>query len=135
MDGSDVVTIENEWNSYNGLGATINKMYIKPSDYYSDSYDLLYQDSYTGKRHTWNATSNYGFTLGEAHDFNLMLGLNTVAYSETGVWGQKKELLNYDNAQFDLATGTQTTGGGYVWNSTVGFFGRLNYNYKEKYHQ
>ena len=133
MDGSDVVTIENEWNSYNGLGATINKMYIKPSDYYSDSYDLLYQDSYTGKRHTWNATSNYGFTLGEAHDFNLMLGLNTVAYSETGVWGQKKELLNYDNAQFDLATGTQTTGGGYVWNSTVGFFGRLNYNYKEKY--
>ena len=62
-----------------------------------------------------------------------MLGMNIVGYTETGVWGQKKGLLDYNNAQFALATGTQTSGGGYSWNSTAGFFGRFNYNYKEKY--
>jgi len=132
-DESGVVTMDNEWASYNGLGSVINKMYIAPSDYYGDSYDLLYQDSYTGKRHTWNATSNYEFTLENGHAFNIMAGLNIVGYKETGVWGQKKGLLDYNNAQFPLATGTQTSGGGFNWSSTAGFFGRLNYNYKEKY--
>ena len=129
----NIVTIANEWAEYNGLGANINKRYFTPSDYYGDSYDLIYQDSYTGKRHTWNATTNYELNLADAHTLNFMLGMNIVGYTETGVWGQKKNLLDYNNAQFALATGTQTAGGGYAWNSTVGFFGRFNYNYKEKY--
>ena len=131
-ENGQIVTMENEWAKYNGLGETFNKLYF-PVTRYSDSYDLIYQDSYTGKRHTWNATSNYELKLADAHTLNFMLGMNIVGYTETGVWGQKKGLLDYNNAQFALATGTQTSGGGYAWNSTAGFFGRFNYNYKEKY--
>ena len=131
-EAGNIVTMANEWSKYNGLGETFNKLYF-PVTRYSDSYDLIYQDSYTGKRHTWNATSNYELKLANAHTFDFMLGMNIVGYTETGVWGQKKGLLDYNNAQFPLATGTQTSGGGYTWNSTAGFFGRINYNYKEKY--
>lgn len=42
-------------------------------------------------------------------------------------------LMDYENPQFSLATGTQTSGGDYSWNSTLGFFGRINYNLKERY--
>ena len=131
-EAGNIVTMANEWSKYNGLGETFNKLYF-PVTLYSDSYDLIYQDSYTGKRHTWNATTNYELKLANAHTLDFMLGMNIVGYTETGVWGQKKGLLDYNNAQFPLATGTQTSGGGYTWNSTAGFFGRINYNYKEKY--
>lgn len=131
-EAGNIVTMANEWSKYNGLGETFNKLYF-PVTRYSDSYDLIYQDSYTGKRHTWNATTNYELKLANAHTLDFMLGMNIVGYTETGVWGQKKGLLDYNNAQFPLATGTQTSGGGYTWNSTAGFFGRINYNYKEKY--
>lgn len=131
-EAGNIVTMANEWSKYNGLGETFNKLYF-PATRYSDSYDLIYQDSYTGKRHTWNATTNYELKLANAHTLDFMLGMNIVGYTETGVWGQKKGLLDYNNAQFPLATGTQTSGGGYTWNSTAGFFGRINYNYKEKY--
>ena len=62
-----------------------------------------------------------------------MLGMNAVDYRYTGVWAKRMELLDITNPQFDLATGTQTNGGTNSWSSTLGFFGRLNYNYKEKY--
>ena len=42
-------------------------------------------------------------------------------------------LMDYNNPQFSLATGTQTSGGDYTWSSTLGFFGRVNYDYKGKY--
>ena len=124
-------TVNNEWNQYNGLGSSI-LAYGLPVESYTTSYDKIYQDSYTSQRHTWNVTSTYDLKLQE-HMLNFMVGANIVGYDETGVWGQKTTLLNIDNPQFDLATGTQTAGGGAAWNSTAGFFGRINYNYKEKY--
>ncbi len=48
-------------------------------------------------------------------------------------WSQTTMLVDYENPQFDLAYGTQTTSGGEYWESQLGFFGRVNYNYKEKY--
>jgi TonB-linked SusC/RagA family outer membrane protein len=43
------------------------------------------------------------------------------------------QLIDYSNPQFNLATGTPTTGGSANWESQLGFYGRLNYNYKERY--
>ena len=46
--------------------------------------------------------------------------------------GEKTELLDFTNPQFDLATGTQTSGGKTYWESQKGFFGRINYAYNQK---
>lgn len=133
LDGNgQIFTINNEWNEYNGLGESITAKMLSVQDYTS-SFDFIYQNSYTSQRHTWNATSTYALKLMDEHMFNFMLGLNIVGYDYTGVWGQKMTLMDINNPQFSLATGTQTAGGSHSWNSTAGFFGRVNYNFREKY--
>ena len=130
VDGTTMAN--NEWYTYNGLPQSIVAKQLQLQDYTS-SYDLIYQDSFTSTRQTWNVTTDYTLNLANAHELRLMLGMNSVDYKYTGVWGQRKDLLDINNPQFNLATGTQTSGGSASWSSTLGFFGRLNYNYKERY--
>lgn len=124
--------VNNEWDQYNGLGSTLPAKVLDVYSYTS-TYDSYYQDSYTSKRQTWNVTSTYDLSIADAHKFNFMVGMNAVDYRYTGVWGKKMTLMDINNPQFSLATGTQTSGGSNSWSSTLGFFGRINYNYKEKY--
>ena len=130
VDGTTMAN--NEWYQYNGLPSSFVAKQLQLQDYTS-SYDLIYQDSYTSTRQTWNVTTDYTLNIANAHNLRFMLGMNSVDYKYTGVWGQRKDLLDINNPQFALATGTQTSGGDASWSSTLGFFGRLNYNYKERY--
>jgi len=127
-------TISNEWNEFNGLGDNIAQKSLQVYRYTSSgtSPDLVYRDAYVSRRNTFNGTATYDLTFGD-HKFKPMIGLNIVGYEQEGNWSQITKLMDYTNPEFDLATGTQTSGGGYVWNSTAGFFGRLNYSYKDKY--
>lgn len=125
-------TITNEWNDINGLGKEITAKKLNVYSYTS-TYDSIYQDSFTSQRQTWNATSTYNLNLFDTHMFKFLLGFQAVAYDYTGVWGKKMTLIDISNPQFDLATGTQTSGGSASWSSTAGFFGRVNYTYKDKY--
>jgi TonB-linked SusC/RagA family outer membrane protein len=59
--------------------------------------------------------------------------LNRAAWENAYNWSQTTQLIDYSNPQFDLAYGNQTTSGGEYWESQLGFYGRVNYNYKEKY--
>lgn len=128
-----VYEVPNEWADYNKLGNTLVAKQLKNYTYQPTSFNRIYQDSYTSQRQTWNITSDYALNLFGDHQFNFLLGFNSVSYDYTGVWGQKMDLIDISNPQFALATGTQTSGGSQSWSSTAGFFGRINYNYKEKY--
>jgi TonB-linked SusC/RagA family outer membrane protein len=75
----------------------------------------------------------YDLNLNDIHMMKFMLGMNRVGYENAYNWSRITELIDVTNPQFDLATGTQTTSGGEYWESQLGFFGRFNYNYKEKY--
>ena len=130
VDGTTMAN--NEWYQYNGLPQSFVAKQLQVQDYTS-SYNSIYQDSFTSQRQTWNVTTDYALNIADAHHFNFMLGMNSVDYKYTGVWGQRKDLLDISNPQFNLATGTQTSGGSASWSSTLGFFGRINYNYKERY--
>src|SRR5699024_10770475 len=46
--------------------------------------------------------------------------------------GRKDGLLG-DKGEFDLATGTEYASGHHYLNTNLGFFGRINYSYKDKY--
>jgi len=56
-----------------------------------------------------------------------------VGYNYASNNTQITQLIDYTNPQFSLATGIQTGGGKEYWESQLGFFGRVNYSYKEKY--
>ncbi len=88
------------------------------------------------KNDQWNTTNlntTYDLNVMDAHKFKFMLGLNRVSWVNAYNWSQTTQLVDYANPQFDLAYGTQTASGGEYWESQLGFFGRLNYSYKEKY--
>ncbi|WP_299578543.1 TonB-dependent receptor [uncultured Sunxiuqinia sp.] len=95
--------------------------------------DRVYRYARNRKWNTINLSTTYDLDINEIHAFNFMLGLNRVGYELGSNYSQRLELVDYENPQFDLATGTQTAGGSEYWESQLGFFGRVNYNFKEKY--
>jgi TonB-linked SusC/RagA family outer membrane protein len=95
--------------------------------------DHMYRRAENNQRNTLNLYSTYALNVLDDHQFGIMLGLNRVAYEEAYNWSQTTQLIDYSNPQFDLAYGTQTTSGGEYWESQLGFYGRLNYNFKDKY--
>ena len=95
--------------------------------------DHVYRIAQNRQWNTINLNTTYDYTLNEIHKFNLMLGMNSVNYTLGSNWSQITQLVDYNNPQFNLAYGTQTSGGNEYWDSQLGFFGRINYNLKERY--
>ena len=95
--------------------------------------DHIYRISQNDQWNTINLNTTYEMSLNDIHKFKFMLGMNSVAYNYENNWSQITQLVDYSNPQFNLATGVQTTGGNKYWESQQGYFGRVNYNFKDKY--
>lgn len=89
----------------------------------------------SNKRHTLNAFTTYNLNIDQSHTFKFMLGTNIVSYENKYALRQKGEFILNDgsNPQFNYATGTEVVKGDFEWDSQVGFFGRVNYAFKDKY--
>ena len=95
--------------------------------------DHIYRRAEKSERNTLNISSTYDWKLNDDHVFKFLLGGSRVTYDNTYSWAQKTHLMDITNPQFDLAIGTQTSSGGFDWDGQVGFFGRVNYSFKERY--
>ena len=95
--------------------------------------DHVYRYAKNDQWNTTNLNTTYDLTVNDFHKFKVMAGMNSVSWVNAYNWSQTTQLVDYANPQFDLAYGTQTASGGEYWESQLGFFGRLNYSYKEKY--
>jgi len=95
--------------------------------------DHVYRYTKNDQWNTLNIYSTYDMNINDVHKLKYMVGINRVGYNYAYNWSQTTQLIDYTNPQFDLATGTQTTSGGEYWESQLGFYGRVNYNFKEKY--
>jgi TonB-linked SusC/RagA family outer membrane protein len=95
--------------------------------------DHVYRYAKNSQWNTINLYTTYDLNLNEQNNFKFMLGMNRVGYADAYNWSQVTQLTDITNPQFDLATGTPTTSGGEYWDSQLGFFGRINYNFREKY--
>ncbi|KHJ38827.1 TonB-dependent receptor SusC [Pedobacter glucosidilyticus] len=90
------------------------------------------QNHFRSTRNTVNVVSNYNLDLKD-HQFKFLAGTQIVAFNFNSQFSTQANLLNNDNPQFAFATGTQTVGGDANWDSQLGFFGRVNYTFKDKY--
>lgn len=95
--------------------------------------DHVYRYVKNDQWNTINLYTTYDLNFNDEQNFRFMAGMNRVGYKYAYNWSQVTQLADYSNPQFDLATGTQTTSGGEYWDSQLGFFGRVNYNFREKY--
>lgn len=93
------------------LGKTINRQ-----DYY-----------------TYNLYSNYQHNFGN-HFIKVLVGGNMEIskYQKFGVSRDNLLIPNLSDLNLAIGQNTTITGGGNQW-ATIGFFSRINYNYKEKY--
>ena len=104
------------------------EQYVAPLSTYVE------QSTYNSERHTFNAFSTYNLNVNQDHEFKFLLGTNIVAYKWRNHSSRKTNLLINDRPEFDFAIGANSTaGGGANWDSQAGFFGRINYAFKEKY--
>lgn len=97
------------------------------------SPDHVYRDSKNDQWNTITLKTDYNLTFLEDHNAKFLLGMNRVAYENANNWSQITQLVDYSNPQLELASGTQTIGGKENWESQLGFFGRVNYSFKERY--
>ena len=95
--------------------------------------DHVYQISQNMQWNTVNLNTTYDLNFDDVHKFNFLLGMNSVSMTSTSNWSQITQLVDVENPQFNLAYGTQTAGGNEYWESQLGFYGRVNYNFKERY--
>lgn len=82
---------------------------------------------------TLNAYTTYLLNLKDDHAFKFILGINRVTANTEFQTSQVTNLLDIINPQIPFGIGTQTVSGGSSWQSQLGYFGRINYAFKNKY--
>lgn len=81
-----------------------------------------------------NLYSDYTFNLNNAHTFKVMGGTNIDLMKTRNVSGSKRDLITPLVPTLNTATNpTPSVSGGYAHWANLGFFGRLNYDYQDKY--
>jgi len=76
--------------------------------------------------------TNYSFKIDD-HFFNAMVGHNRETETINSLWSTKQELITDAVPSLSTAIGRMTNGDQISSWATMGFFGRINYNYKEKF--
>jgi TonB-linked SusC/RagA family outer membrane protein len=83
----------------------------------------------------WNTNiyTTYEFDLKREHHFSIMAGMQFEKGTSDQIWGYKSDLIVEDVPSFQTATGAVQLSEELKHNATQGYFGRLNYNFREKY--
>ncbi|MDE5712449.1 MAG: TonB-dependent receptor, partial [Muribaculaceae bacterium] len=101
----------------------------------------LYQSLLKNNYMNWNIFSDYSFSIKEDNNFKVMLGFQSEEMRQSSFWARAYGLQDTELPELDLMTGLQGNGaerapevGGArnQW-SIMGFFGRINYDYKGRY--
>lgn len=116
VDKTAVVT---SWD--NGVGS------IAPG--LSRVYDYRYTEDYF----TTNIYSDYSFRIGDSHNFHLLGGFNAELTKNDEMDGRGDVLVDVSVPYLKNTTTQPKVGGGRNHTAIAGFFGRINYNYQEKY--
>ncbi len=82
--------------------------------------------------HGLNFYTKYKITL-ENHQIDVLAGMNREERINNGFWISKKTLLSTDLPSIRTAVGDYDGSDSYGDWAVLGYFGRLNYNYKNKY--
>ncbi len=117
---------------------------------YNKQHTTTTQNMSKGHTLTWTNTASYDFKINEDHSFNALIGMEAVRYQGTYLsasnWNLLSQFNDFSHAYLDNTTGQAYTDadGNVVETKTVNgkpenvfrrvsYFGRVGYNYKEKY--
>jgi TonB-linked SusC/RagA family outer membrane protein len=86
-------------------------------------------------RYYWNTNiyTTYEFDVSKDNHFSVMAGMQFEKGMNDQIWGYKTDLMVEDVPSFQTATGAVQLSESLGHNATQGYFGRLNYNFRDKY--
>lgn len=94
------------------------------------------QTTYSTSRYkvnTFNGFATYDNTFANAHHLTVMAGMNAEDDENIGFYAERRDMLDPSKPELNLATGDQLVGSNHGNAAYAGFFGRINYAYKDKY--
>lgn len=103
------------------------------SNYVSKEASYVQKSTRQDQRHTVNAYTTYRLNLADVNKFKFMLGTNIVANEWESHYSYRSELFDNDNPQFNYAIGREESAANANWDSQLGYFGRVNYSFDNKY--
>lgn len=83
--------------------------------------------------HVANIIARWKKTIKEDHVISAFAGSNIEYFTSNGVSGERRDLVDFNMPEFNLATGDQFSSGYHTQWGVLGFFGRINYLYKNRY--
>lgn len=88
-----------------------------------------------GDTWTWTNTANYNKTFGGVHHLNVLLGTEAIGYTFKDLNGSRENFAfeDKDFMQVGAGTGVQKAGGGKTQWSVFSLFGKVDYNYADRY--
>ena len=106
-------------------------------DIYGSTHNRVIQTSQYNLQNIFKGYATYAFNVTNDHHFKIMAGMDAETRRRTSHYSERRGLISVDLPEIALATGDQ-----YSFNSTysynndfaaAGFFGRLNYDYRDRY--
>ncbi|WP_211316177.1 TonB-dependent receptor [Mangrovibacterium marinum] len=111
-----------------------NNPYAVGVGWNSAGYSSVYEYDRADNFFTSNIYTDYEFKLNEDHYFKVMAGFNSELMKYRTLGASRSGLISPSLPTINTATdNSKATEGQYQHWATAGFFGRLNYNYKERY--
>jgi TonB-linked SusC/RagA family outer membrane protein len=100
----------------------------------SQTYSTLENDANYGGSWTWNNVFNYNFNFGP-NDFTFMIGQEATKAAGANLMGARDGFASEDPNYMYLDVGqSNVRNGGLAWdNAQNSYFGRVNYDYKNRY--
>jgi len=124
---------------YAGEGHSYSPIY-QLSVYSFNTYDSASQSMNKGKTLTWDNLLTYKFDVKENNHFEAMLGTSSINYDGTSMYASNANIIfnDLDHAWLDNATNSDGAliggpNGSKSESKRMSYFGRLNYNFKDKY--
>jgi TonB-linked SusC/RagA family outer membrane protein len=125
--------INNVDNSMNADGSTFTGKHNSVSSTRNSNFN-----------YTWESFANYNFSLAQDHHFDIVGGMNVAKTSGNSIGASKQDVPfnSWTFADVSAATGVNTANNTsansgyyyeYIGNKNVSFFGRVNYDYRDKY--
>jgi TonB-linked SusC/RagA family outer membrane protein len=110
-------------------------LYYIDANHFNDSLDNATTGMNQYTRWNWDNTLTYTKNISQ-HNITAIIGMTLFKETFENVWGKKQNLIfdDPDKAYLDNALMPEAeAGGGYSDHRLASYFGRVNYNYEEKY--
>lgn len=110
-----------------------NNPYPLAVGYNSAGYTSVSEFNRKDEYFSTNLFTDYSLKVADDHNFKFLLGFNSELNKYSTLNGSMSDLISDNVPTLNTATLNPLTSGQYQHWATAGFFGRFNYNYKEKY--